>query len=326
MALLGLFTLASGLLQIPVMIVALVLRYRAQPFSRRILGACIASLSLVFCLGLALHVHFAGHDPLRAQGVRQFLGALGVVLSWPFPDLSLATPLIWLPSVLGCIRVALGRDSRAWSIAAVAVVLWVGLQAAATAYSRGHDMVDLSSRYTDVFQIGWWVNCLFLTDYVIRRVRARGMDVFGATGAATLIALVMIAYGARAQNGISMLNQRASELQAQRTNLLGYLTDHDIGHLRDKPFLHIPYPDPDRLRGFVDDPTIAAMLRPSLFLAPTTPVGAAVAASPDMGIASRLGRYLIDMRFRIGLLSGLLLLFGLSRLRRPSGQVTRPAC
>ena len=44
----------------------------------------------------------------------------------------------------------------------------------------------------------------------------------------------------------------------------GYIATGDFGFLNGKPFLHIPYPDPNRLRSLIDEPEIRSILPPVL--------------------------------------------------------------
>jgi hypothetical protein len=79
---------------------------------------------------------------------------------------------------------------------------------------------------------------------------------------------IFAALGIRAVNKLPQeLAEKRDTGQAQEVNTRNYLATGDAGHLHNKPFLHVPYPDPDRLISLLASPHLRAIL-PSNLTAP----------------------------------------------------------
>jgi hypothetical protein len=154
-AVMGLFTMASGLLT-PLAVAGLVILRtiklcRLERQNLITLGACLA----VAGLGAALRADFAGDEFLRAHTFLQFVSALAHNLTWPFFDapgmaLFLALPPVLLAAVY--FRPDF-RESRAAEFLLV-LGLWSVLQSAALAYGRGNFGETIpASRYMDKLNV-----------------------------------------------------------------------------------------------------------------------------------------------------------------------------
>jgi hypothetical protein len=154
-AVLGLFTMASGLLA-PVAVGGLALLRCAK--CRRMgadnlitLGVCVA----VFALGMALRSTSDFDQSLRAHTLMQFCSALAHNLMWPFFQVPAMLFLIPLPLVL-LLFFYLQKDF-AWPRGAeflLALALWSGLQSVALAYGRANYGEAIpASRYMDLLNV-----------------------------------------------------------------------------------------------------------------------------------------------------------------------------
>jgi hypothetical protein len=56
------------------------------------------------------------------------------------------------------------------------------------------------------------------------------------------------------------LQQRLDTARAQESNTRNYVLTGDIQYLTDKPYLHIPFPDPAVLAAYLDDPSVRSIL------------------------------------------------------------------
>ena len=154
-AIMGLFTMASGLLT-PLTVIGLVFlrAIKERRFDKRNLITLGASVA-VFGLGAALHRSFAGDEPLRAHTFGEFIAALARNLTWPFFDAPGMALFIALPLAL---LVALYfrpdfLESRAAEFLLV-LGLWSVLQSLALAYGRGNfGEVVPASRYMDKLNV-----------------------------------------------------------------------------------------------------------------------------------------------------------------------------
>jgi hypothetical protein len=163
-AILGLFTMASGLLA-PLAVAGLtILRALKQRRMDRgnliTLGICLA----VAGLGIALKVTMEDDRLLRAQSLGQFGAALARYLTWPFFDTTPMVCLIALPPLaLAFLYFRPGfPESRAAEFLLV-FGLWGVLQTAGLAYGRAnYGEVIPASRYMDVLSV-FVITSLFAT-------------------------------------------------------------------------------------------------------------------------------------------------------------------
>jgi hypothetical protein len=254
----GLFTTAAGLLAPVVAVAVLLWRTARGELPRRGL-AIAAAVAAVAAAGIVLLPATPQHDGLRAQSVAGLLEALLLLLAWPFPTrlplglLLWLAPLLWLPAML-----RRREPPPRLVVLAVAVSAWIALQAAAMAYARGGEAVA-ASRYFDLLALGCTVNLLLLLEWVRTRVDGRRARM-AAAAAGLLFGATTLALATVALAGIGSLGEHRARVEHQTRNVEAYLRTGDPGHLEHKPFLHVPYPDPQRLRMFLDDPAIVAML------------------------------------------------------------------
>lgn len=107
------------------------------------------------------------------------------------------------------------------------------------------------------------------------------------------------ALGAHTGVGFSAMQQRSVEFNEQRVNVSAHLVTGNPVFLPDKPMFHLPYPSPERLKEFLDDPTLRSTLHRRLFVTPAQAISAALEQDPEMGPASYAGREILAARRRI---------------------------
>lgn len=284
------FSLASGALTVAAAIAVCVMQFIAGRRSgpRELLALAILAAVMV---AMVLYTPvIAGHSPLKAHSIEQFLRALMEIASWPATTghkgiliLILGGALVHAPSLLVGIHVIGLRPplaDRRWLL--VALTGWAVLQAASIAYGRA--VGATSPRYLDVFAVALTVNYACLLYLLIAsEVRLRKYLAFGATALWLLAVLFGMTKGFFTLYLPQMEEKRATG-HAQTQNLHAYLDTGDIATLENKPFLAIPYPSPQRLAMIVSQPVIRAILPPAL-------VGEASAArAQQRGLARITGR------------------------------------
>lgn len=270
----SLFTMAAGVFGCVAAAGIVSLRYARDRHSLRITLTTVICLAIITGLGLALIPSVPMHVPLKSVGIKEHFGSTLNALMWPLESYRgrnwsilrrlLGVLVLWLPSLLWLNRFARSRRATDSELFAAGMLLWVALQAIAIAHSRGHGMVGLSSRYMDLTAMGLVLNAWFAArlawPHVSTSTRHGGFQKAVALG----FALVAI-FGLYQRTGV--------DLQAMRER--HHLTLIETGHVRDyvrtgdpkqlvQPFLHIPYPDADRLRSLLDNPTIHDMLPASV--------------------------------------------------------------
>jgi hypothetical protein len=154
-AIMGLFTMASGLLA-PMavgglMVLRIIKKRRTERGNLITLGVCL----MVVGLGAALNDTSGGDRSLRAHSLMEFVSAMARNLTWPFFDMPGMACLFLLPLV---VLVALYfrpsfQEPRAAELL-LTFGLWSVLQSAALAYGRANygDVVPVS-RYLDILNI-----------------------------------------------------------------------------------------------------------------------------------------------------------------------------
>jgi hypothetical protein len=154
-AIVGLFTIASGLLAPVAVGGLLVLRMlKARRFDKSSMTPLTVCFAL-FSIGFALNVTKPEDNSFQAHSFLEFTKALVRDLSWPFYDVPLmpiviASPLIFL--LVAYLRPNFPSPRAAEFILALA--LWSALQSVAIAYGRANYGGDVpASRYSDMFQM-----------------------------------------------------------------------------------------------------------------------------------------------------------------------------
>lgn len=255
----GLFTMASGILA-PVAAGG-VLSLRA--WTRRLppwrMALALLPLVLLAAGGFAAIPHIEKHDVYKAQDLGQWAGHFFSNLGWPLSSRRWAWLLVWLPTALAAWRCLRLRQASRHQAFALGLAAWALLQVAAISYSRGH----LSSRYLDTVAMGVVANAwlaLNLLEQCRRAQASRAVAALALLGAAASVA--GLAQGLPAGLAASYAMRELSDQQVR--NVRAYVNTGDMAHLEGKPPQAIPYPGPERLAQALDDPTIRAILPPSI--------------------------------------------------------------
>lgn len=271
----GLFTLASGLLAAPAAMAVVVMRNWRDRLRPEVLLAYGAVFAFIFVLGMSLVPDVPHHRVLRAAGAVEHLNAFAVALMWPVQEgtkhWSLAVRaafavLVWLPALSWGLRFVRTRSATAPDLFAGGMAIWAAIQALAMAHSRGHEMSEVTSRYMGLLALGLPINVYFALR-LIAQVRAPiALSRWMRGAMAAFFIVVAVALIARTPEDMHYLSERLGYMRIQAENTRAYVATRDFRHLQ-QPFLHIPYPDAERLRSLLDNPTIHAML-PSSIRAP----------------------------------------------------------
>jgi hypothetical protein len=267
---LALFTTGGGLLAAAAILAAsLGARWRATPTVRP--WWADALVAAVLLAGIALRPTAAGHDPLHAKSLAQFLAVWTRCLAWPWVDsgflgLVMPLPLVGLVTVRWRQRVALDGPERC----ALALGLFAVLHAAAVAYSRGAGLLDARplSRYQDPLLLGVAAQ-LFAALRLgagAGRVRRIALLLWGGLALAGLIGLT--------ETNLTLnLPYKRSQDGASLAMIRAYVATGDAAvFTRDARFAG-PHPDPHVVQRVLDDPALRAILPPTLLAAPDDPAG-----------------------------------------------------
>ncbi|HEX6833968.1 MAG TPA: hypothetical protein VF132_10590 [Rudaea sp.] len=272
----AIYTLASGPFTAPAIALAALLRWwfidrsthqkestPAAPSSSRTPFVVALTLILIalFVGGVLATPRIPSYAGLGAQSALEFIDAVFTVFSWPLPGHWYCALIVWSPFVLTAWRVL--RTRRCEPLEAVAFALggWIALQSFATAFSRGHAMAAVPTRYLDIFVVGLLLNAYLAAAACARLGRRRANKVLAFAG---LFALYFGGLLWQSILGIKALHERAALTEHQIEHVRRFVASGDMGELANQPYLHVPYPIPERLAMMLNDPSIRSMLPASV--------------------------------------------------------------
>jgi hypothetical protein len=311
-AILGLFTMASGLLT-PVAVAGLAIfrMLKLRRFEKNNLITLGAGV-VVALLGKSLLVPFPADEPLKAHNFVQFAAAMLRYLMWPYfhaPEMALviALPLILLAIVY--FRRAF-VESRAAEFLLL-LGLWSLLQSVALAYGRGNFGEEIpASRYMDklnVFVIASLFATVLLACFWMRDARAKKFALLPLLLFAAVIFFGLARISGIVVDGLLAPTRMSNLVAEERVQKL--MTDGN-----EKDFFEAPTvrPDPKVIEGVLLDKDLQTIM-PAANLAPSaTPVRGRFSAVSDA-----LWRHAVMILYAgLGLA---LVLVGIALVRSPLG-------
>jgi hypothetical protein len=272
MAILGLFTMVSGLLT-PLTVAGLAIFriLKSGRFDRGELITMGVGLA-VTVLGASLLTPFPDDEPLKAHTLMQFIAALTRDLTWPFFQAPVMALVILLPLIV--LAVVYFRRVFEETTAAeflLALALWSVLQAMALAYGRGNSGEDVpASRYMDklnVLVIASLFATVLLARFWMNGARARKFAMVP-----TLIFAAVIFFG------LGRISQLVVDNLLAPTRMMNLVAEERVQRFmangNELEFFEKPTvrPDPKVIEGVLHDPKLRTIM-PAANLAPTiTPV------------------------------------------------------
>lgn len=273
LAMLSDLIMAPAILTGPAVAVVLLARAWSGSLSwRRALG-CSAILLAVFVGSYLTTAKVAGHTALHAQTMHEAVHVAMLVASWPTVSPAIGAVVLWIPSIAGFWMICRRRWTDPFDLMMLGAATWVAAQIVGIALSRGHDMLVVTPRYTDVLALGVLANIWFA-------VRLAGFATDGNTRLAARIPLILLSLlvtrgyiATWDSTQEQMANRRDLSLMFQ-THVHAYLETGLAEELVQPPSM-LPLPDGAVLKQLLDDSTIHKML-----------VGPAQVANKEPGHAS----------------------------------------
>lgn len=267
------FSMASGFLCAVAAAVVYLFRWITGERSWHLPTAAL--LLLIFSVSAYLAIpSLPGHAPLKAASLRDFLVALGRGLAFPYTDHYLLAIVLQLPVLVMAGQLLLGRFRPAHDnrfLVVVVLLVWLYLQAAATAYGRGAGGASPASRYTDTLVLLLPAN-MVAWEWVLREDRTRWQRwlcrAWMLLVLAGCVAAMLPANRMSRADVLGSMRQRAMAMDVQMQNVKLYLANGDRDFLRQQPFHSIPYPSADRLADLLDAPAVRSVLPDALFVDP----------------------------------------------------------
>jgi hypothetical protein len=244
---------------------------------KEFIAAFIFLISLC-AMAYAFVPHLAHHEPLRARNFLDFFSKFGTFAAWPLENW-LFGPILWSPVLILALRQISSRKvSGLFEQFLMALGIWTLLHTAAFAYARG----NMAVRYYDIMAMGSVANfaaLLLLLRPLYNGVLRRAAIVLGAVALVACAGLAVFHWNLPAD-----LLERHIIMGIEEENTARYVLTGDTSSLMDKPFLHIPYPNAERLIAVLKDPLVFQILpagiRAPIFLNQAEGYGFAPASIP----------------------------------------------
>jgi hypothetical protein len=250
-------SMGSGFLCLLPVALVMVLRSGAKARASRGDWATFVMATALAGIAWAFRSRAPWQNALHAHSAGQFLHFAVRCLAWPSPQWPAWALFIWLPW-LAFVVSSSWRRRRSGEVRAeflFAAGLWVLLQVAGLAFSRGQTMGGMpSNRYGDVSSLSYPINLLalaFLGEDALRRKGRRGL----AWGWAAAVAALAI--GLAWPEWRDTLPALRAQSQDCENQLRAYVLTGNPARLQPG---RIPYPIPAILREIVDRPVIRALL------------------------------------------------------------------
>ncbi|TDR48818.1 hypothetical protein DFR29_101442 [Tahibacter aquaticus] len=282
LSLASVFTIATGIFAPLSCCAVLVSRAFAGRVSWRATALLVVPL-LVIALAAATQIpHPAYHESLRTQDLFELVRAVAVTTSWPF--VAPATLALSLPFALFFWRFCSKREADSVDLFFSGLYVWWALTAFATAYSRGHDMLGVPSRYTDLLAFG----CMALGYFALRLLDAPNEGAAQRRRQRALAASVALllcgGFVAQSVVHVPLLLDRHFLTRIEAVNVRAFI-DGDATALSAKPAFYIPYPDAAALGAALSDTTLRRFLPVSV--APRDGTNAATHCAPPGPVAAQ---------------------------------------
>ncbi|MDC8011100.1 hypothetical protein [Tahibacter soli] len=283
----GLFTLASGMLAAPAIIVAALCLYRGGALRGRPFVAVVLAASALFVFGLQLIPTLPQHSGLRAGSATELVSAAMTALCWPLPASPISLPLVWWPCALWVWRLVRGPATMPrLDVFLFGVAAWAALHAVAIAAARGHGgLAFVASRYTETLALGGAAN-LLLALRIVQSLRERDDARAAGLGAVVVVATAgfLFCLGGWSIRGAAALAPRAEQQKIAAGNIAAFLAGAGPSALAGKSPDEISHPSATRVIGLLSDPTVRAMM-------PSSVAAAVPIAWPDCALLSSPGAY-----------------------------------
>jgi len=263
LSLCAVFTMASGLLVAAVVAALVIVRRINGTLLPRTTTVIAGSHLLLAAIAYAYVPRIPYADQFKAVGMGDLAHALIVGLAWPAVGKWYNALFLWAPTLLALLfagrRVILRRPLAPMTYVHMGIMAWVFLQAAALAYSRGHDMTGVSSRYSDLLALGLLTNLAICLRGALALAGRPGTVARCGTGMYMLFAVA--SFGRIYPVSILEMEARSAVGKEQVTLMQRYLATRDPATLqKGLP----PYPDASRLAATLDDPSVAGFMPPDI--------------------------------------------------------------
>ena len=249
-AFMSFFSLASGALTIAAGAGTLAIRWLIGIQRTRSTTLLIILLSAAFVTALYFTPVVPHHAGLKAKSLLDLIIAI---------LRATGGGILYLPLVIFMIRQFQKKpaiDDHSWFV--FSLCLWIGGQILAVAYGRSG--LILSSRYLDLFAIGFLLNgyCILIM------LQEAGSGKFLKKSALVWVFLLTGGIGFFIPAMTEDIGKKKAVCLRNVENVKTYLTTGNYAWLQKTPYEEIPYPDAARLKSLLDNKSISSILTPAV--------------------------------------------------------------
>ncbi|NJO18078.1 MAG: hypothetical protein HC877_20815 [Thioploca sp.] len=270
-ALAAYFNVASGFFMSVVIIILKLYLIAIDKSNRRSHLPTLLIGALITVIAVILLVKVPGTAVLKAHSVTDFLLTFGKSLAWPWVTYPWLSLILYLPLLALVLRVVwLRRYPSPAELFILALGGLVILQAASMGYARSAGGSSPSSRYMDILVFGVVVN-LFAFYFITQPwygLTCRIKPIFHVFTCFWQVLVVIGLGGLTVLGSWPAIQQKHFQGVEQLKNTREFIRTGQISALQNKPFLHIPYPDPNRLAYLLANPKLRRILPHTLTVPP----------------------------------------------------------
>ena len=256
-------SMASGFVAALTVALLLILRVVTRRSSLRAVIPTLAACTIIVLLSWHYRLELPENHALRAASAAAWLTMFGRCLAWPFIDVPLLAPIMYLPFTILLWRKLFHHQKAAHGAndagnCVIAAGTWVILQAALIAFGRGGDGGgEMPSRYMDILALGPLMNAVAFAS-LSKPVRSRYPRSYWSLSA--LAACVVI--GAAAYLSYELVARqhgRKAALDGAEETVRAYVLTGNAADFLDS--LHmLTHPNRARIRDILDDEKLRDVL------------------------------------------------------------------
>lgn len=263
LAVLSVLTMASGLVTAVAVIGVFAVRHWQSPLPKTKLSLVVIALTSIALIGYGTTPRLEYHESLHADGVVNLIDAFDHSLGWPFGGYHWPALWIWLPVAIAGAVLLRRRAFTNTDFAMLGFAAWSFGQAAVVAYGRGHGLLELASRYSELMSLGLIANAWFAARLIGLAAGHSAYRLSAGAVAAAYFVVVLGGFALRFDTDMQAMAERKRISIIQTQHVRAYLQTRNPSTLR-QPFLHIPYPNADRLQSLLDNPSLRNSLSPEV--------------------------------------------------------------
>jgi hypothetical protein len=261
------FTMASGPLSLIAGLLVLGLQlFRNRHKSKVALATLMILIGAIAIITICSTPKVPYHQQFRPHSMIQFKDALFYAFSWPFPSSFWSAIVIMAPIIVYLFYFIKDfRNTTQSQNFLFSMIIWVFLLIGSLAYGRC--VLVWMSRYKDVYALNSIISIttiLFFIQNIQNQNHNNKLRRYFSIIGLGWISIILCGYLSIISDSLDGIDNVGDYIMHQKTSLASYLNNHDERHLYKSPILYQPYPDVDRLKWILSQPSYRSIVDPVL--------------------------------------------------------------